>query len=254
MSRMDAAEYLGRIRYAGPDTPTAATLAALQAAHLYTVPFENLDIHLGRTIVLDVERFYDKVAVRGRGGFCYELNGLFAWLLEQLGFGVTLLSARDVGADGRLGPEYDHLVLAVTCPGEPGAWLADVGWGDSFREPLPLDLVGEKAEGRRAYGIEHNGEARTVWQRRYDGRWEPQYRFTLTPRRLAEFAETCRYHQTSPESHFTRGRIVTLATPDGRISLDEHELVITVDGARRERAVAEAEREALLAEHFGIRL
>src|SRR6266540_1131840 len=105
---MDIQAYLCRIHYRGGLAPTAAILRELHRAHLLTVPFENLDIHLGRPILLDQEALFDKIVTRRRGGFCYELNGLFALLLRELGFDVTLLSAGVAHADGGFGPEFDH--------------------------------------------------------------------------------------------------------------------------------------------------
>src|SRR5262245_14904037 len=129
------AEYLGRVGYDGPVDVTPETLRRLHLAHLLAVPFENLDIHLGRPIVLDVDRIFEKIVRRRRGGFCYELNGLFAWLLGELGFDVELLSAQVLDG-GRLGPEFDHMTLLVE---HEGRWLVDVGFGDSFLEPLALE-------------------------------------------------------------------------------------------------------------------
>ena len=97
---MDVGAYLDRIGYRGPIEPTADTLRALHRQHMLTVPFENLDIALGREIVLDPERFVEKIVRRHRGGFCYELNGAFATLLVALGFRVTLLSARVANDQG----------------------------------------------------------------------------------------------------------------------------------------------------------
>src|SRR6266536_3928843 len=128
--------YLERIRYAGPAAPAPETLQAIQRAHMLAVPFENLDIHLGRKIVCDEARFLHKIVTEHRGGFCYELNGAFATLLRALGFQVTLLSARVPRADGSDGPEFDHLTLRVDLE-EP--WLADVGFGELFLEPLRLE-------------------------------------------------------------------------------------------------------------------
>ena len=86
----------------------------MHRAHLLAVPFENLDIHLGRPISLDQDALFGKIVTRRRGGFCYELNGLFALLLRELGFEVTLLSAGVARADGGFGPEFDHLTLLVS--------------------------------------------------------------------------------------------------------------------------------------------
>ena len=126
---VDATAYLKRINYRGPLAPTAETLRRLQVAHLLSVPFENLSIHTGEPIVLDDDALFEKIVVRRRGGFCYELNGLFAALLRALGFHVEMLSAGVVSQAGEFGPEFDHMTLLVSLAER---WLADVGFGDSF--------------------------------------------------------------------------------------------------------------------------
>src|SRR5215208_6825945 len=136
MDPIEAKAYLSRIGHTGPRDPTIDTLRALHRAHLAAVPFENLDIHAGRPIRLDRSAFFRKIVGERRGGFCYELNGLFGALLEALGFEVTLLSARVAREGGGFGPEFDHLVLLVSAGGR---WIADVGFGRSFEEPLSLD-------------------------------------------------------------------------------------------------------------------
>ena len=248
---MDIQAYLDRIGYRGPLTPTAETLRALQVAHLQTVPFENLSIHACQPIVLDDESLFDKVVARRRGGFCYELNGLFAALLRALGFQVTLLSAGVARADGTFGPDFDHMALLVTL-GE--RWLADAGFGDSFRDPLRLDERGEQPEGPRAFRIDEDGGALLLLRR--DGSaepWQPQYRFTLQPHEYADYAGMCHFHQTSPESHFTRQTICSLATPEGRITLSGMTLITTCGGERHERTLeSEEERTDLLRELFGV--
>ena len=245
--RMDLSLYLQRIHYAGSLEPTVETLRALHLAHLLAVPFENLDIHLGRPISLEQEALFDKIVLRRRGG-------LFAALLEALGFDVPLLSASDAHADGGFGPEFDHLTLQVRCADRPGfLWLADVGWGDTFREPLQLDRVGEQIEGKRAYRIDRQGDARILWQRDYDGHWERQYRFTLQPRDLDDFVPMSHYHQTSPDSLFTRKRLCTVATLDGRITLDDSRLITTADGVRQEERVEDDQTyRRILQERFGM--
>jgi N-hydroxyarylamine O-acetyltransferase len=252
---MEISAYLQRIKYEGSMRPEPGTLRDLQLAHLRSVPFENLDIHLARPITLDLPYLFNKIIKHRRGGFCYELNGLFAWLLRELGFDVTLLSASDAKNDGSFGPEFDHLALLVQCPAQidSSRWLADVGWGDSFTEPLPLDETGDHEQGLRAYRLEKLDGYRLLWQRNYDGTWEKQYRFSLQPREFADFEAMCRYHQTSPESHFTRGRICTLATEYGRISLSESLLITTENGKRQERVIlCEHEYQSIFEGQFGI--
>jgi N-hydroxyarylamine O-acetyltransferase len=225
------------------------------------VPFENLDIHLGRPILLDEQALFDKIVTHRRGGFCYELNGLFALLLRELGFDVTLLAAGVARADGSFGPEFDHLTLLVRIPTEelernhqPPAWLADVGFGDSFRAPLRFVAGVEQEQDGRAYRLDRDGERYTLMQRDADG-WAPQYRFTLQPHVWADYAEMCRYHQTSPDSSFTRKRVCTLATPAGRVTLSDRALIVTAHGQRSEQALPdEPAFHAALREHFGVDL
>lgn len=248
---MNVQAYLDRIGYRGPLAPTAATLRALQAAHLEAVPFENLSIHAGQPIVLDEDALFEKVVSRRRGGFCYELNGLFAGLLRALGFEVAMLSAGVARADGSFGPDFDHMTLAVQLAER---WLADVGFGDSFREPLRLDERTEQVQGDRAYRIDEDGDRLILLQRQgAGGPWEPQYRFTLRPHEFPDYVEMCRYHQTSPQSHFTQKRVCSLATPDGRVTLSDLRLITTRGGVREERTLpSEEERAATLHELFGV--
>lgn len=247
---MDIDRYCARLDDTGSRQPTLATLRRLHLAHLLTVPFENLDIGLGRPIVLDEAALFNKIVERRRGGFCYELNGLFAALLRALGFSVTLLSARDVQHDGQLGPEFDHLTLRVDLA-EP--WLADVGWGDSFLEPLRLASPDVQHDHGRAYRIVADGAARRLQKRLDDGEWRDHYQFTLQPRAWSDFTAMCQYHQTAPESIFTQRRTCTRATPTGRVTFSEQRLIVTEAGVRQETPLAdEAARLAALREHFGI--
>jgi N-hydroxyarylamine O-acetyltransferase len=225
---MDVQAYLKRIRCQKPlthgsDSPGIELLRSLHRVHMFTVPFENLDIHLGRKIVCDEARFVHKIVNEHRGGFCYELNGAFAALLRALGFRVTLLSARVARADGCCGPEFDHLALRVDTPrvdlDEP--WLADVGFGGSFLEPLRLESSAEQPQDGRVYRVTSSDGVFGL-EVMSDGRWKREYVFTLQPRALSEFAGMCHYHQTSPESHFTRNRICSMATPEGRVTLSEN--------------------------------
>lgn len=248
---MDITAYLHRIDYAGSLEPTADVLRELHHAHILTVPFENLDIHLGRPIVLNEEHLFDKIVSHRRGGFCYELNGLFAALLKELGFEVDLLSA-GVYDDGRFGPEFDHLILQVRLEED---WLADVGFGDSFREPLRLHESGKQVQAGVPYRIEHQSSGWKLSSMDGFGRWRSSYRFSLKPRELSEFREMCQYHQTSPDSSFTQKRLCTRATYEGRITLSEMRLIITNGGQRTEHMlVNEEEYLSALDQHFGIRL
>lgn len=245
--------YLRRIGLAGTTAVNAGSLKRLHRQHLRTVPFENLSIHLGEPVDLRESALYDKIVRRCRGGFCYELNGLFAALLRELGYPVTLLSAGVARAGGGFGPEFDHLLLLVELDRR---WLVDVGFGENFRTPLDLDAAGPQVQGSRAYRILRKGRYHVLQERDAADCWNDAYHFTLAPRKLSEFAEMCRYHRTSRHSHFTRNRICSLATASGRKTFSGMRLIETGrNGARRERAIAnETEYRRLLHEQFGIRL
>lgn len=244
------ASYLARIGYSGSLAPTADTLRGLHLAHLYTVPFENLDIHTGRPIVLDEDRFFGKVVNERRGGYCFELNGLFARLLRELGFTVTLLSAGVWESErGRFGPDCDHLTLLVQPP-EGERWLADVGFGESFTEPLRFDYGGDQIQNGKVYRILRDEDNYQMFEEGPDG-----YVFALRPRRLYDFTYANHFMQTSPDSSFTRNIICSRATPEGRITVSDMRLIITRNGERTERALADpAERLAVLRDSFGFEL
>ena len=247
---MDVAAYLARIGYSGAVNPTAETLRGLHRAHLFAVPFENLDIPSGREIVLDRDLLLRKVVEFSRGGFCYELNGAFAALLTALGFHVTLLSARVPRQDGSPGPEFDHLTLRVDLE-EP--WLADVGFGDSFIDPLRLQPGLEQKQDDRVFRIVERNSAWRVERKEENSDWKTEYEFTLHPRALDEFVEMCRYHQTSPDSPFTQKRLCTRATRDGRVTLSDMKLITTRKGRKQERILSsEQERMKILKEDFGV--
>jgi N-hydroxyarylamine O-acetyltransferase len=247
---LDIPAYLDRINYRGPLGPSLETLRGLQLAHLLSVPFENLSIHYHQPIVLEDEALFSKIVTRRRGGFCYELNGLFAALLRELGFQVDMLAARVANAAGEFGPDFDHMTLMVNLD---ELWLADVGFGDSFREPLLIGMPEDQLQSGRSYRITSDKSGFVLWQRQDEEDWKAQYSFTLQPFAYPDYAAMCHYHQTSSESHFTQGRICTRATPAGRNTLSELRFISTESGNRQERLLDNEEEYAMaLTEHFGV--
>ena len=246
----DVQSYLARVGYNGPTSPTLETLRAIHYAHLLTVPFENLDIGLGRKIALDEDSFIRKIAERRRGGFCYELNGAFAALLQALGFRVTRLSARVARSDGGESPEFDHLALRVELD---ETWLADVGFGESFLEPLRIKPGVEQMDRAGTFRTVDRDQRLLVEKKQADGSWKGQYSFTFQSRQLEEFAGMCEYHQRSPQSQFTQSKICSRATPQGRITLAGMKLIVTSNGERQERLLkSEEEWRDTLRERFDI--
>ena len=252
MRSMNIDAYLKRISYSGSLEPAADTLRDLQLAHLLTVPFENLSIHSGEPIVLEENALFAKIVERRRGGFCYEANGLFAGLLRALGFEVAMLGAGVANSQGEFGPNFDHMTLMVTLSDR---WLVDVGFGDSFLEPLLLDSRAEQVQGTRRFKIVDDHDHLILLRRNLDADWEPQYRFTLQTYSFADYEEMCQFHQTSPDSHFTKGRICSRATADGRVSLSEMRLITTSGPEQRrdERTLKDQdEYDRVLRDEFGI--
>ncbi len=227
---MNIDAYLRRIEYNGPRGATCETLRELHRQHLFTVPFENLDIPLGSPIRLDFRQIYDKVVTRRRGGFCYELNGLFGELLSAMGFPVQMLSARVRREDGGFGPEFDHMLLKVELE-EP--WLVDVGFGDSFVDPIVFRAGGADQVNGHRYVVAAAGEEWHLLREDEKGQ-VPLYAFRDVPRVLSDYGEMCSFHQVSPESHFTKSWICSRATSDGRVTLANMRLIVTRGGRREE--------------------
>ena len=248
---LDIDGYLARIGLTRRPAADLAGLRALQVAHLTHVPFENLDILAGRPISLEIPALEAKLVGARRGGFCYELNGLFAALLEALGFRVTRLAAEVWSRDDRTwGPPFDHLVLRVDLD---GPWLVDVGFGDGFPEPMELrDGAEVRDVGGRVFRLAgdragwHLGELPV-------GADEPiaLYRLTEEPHSLVDFAATCRWQETE-SPFFTGHRVVEIATPDGGRTLYDDRLIVHADGERTQRRVAADEVPDLLRDLFGI--
>jgi N-hydroxyarylamine O-acetyltransferase len=238
--------YLARLGATSAPPATAAGLAQLHAAHLRRIPFENLDVHLGVPIVLGAVASARKIAEEGRGGFCYELNAAFGALLRALGFAVELREARVFTAAGAEGRPFGHACLVVRSA--DGPLLADVGFGRSH--DAPLRLVAGLQQADAAGGFELRPAAGGALDLVQDG--VPQHRILPAARELADFAGGCAFHQTSPESTFTRGTVATIRTAAGRTTLSGLHLIETSDAGREERELEPGELGEVLAGRFGI--
>jgi len=248
---MNVQAYLNRIGYQGSLVPDSGLLKALQSRHIYHIPFENLDIHYGREILLDKELIYQKVMRENRGGFCYELNGIFYFLLEALGFEVHRISARVYGSNEEFGPEYDH--MAILCKLPEATFLLDVGFGEFSLYPLPFQTEKEIEDPRGIYRFEAFDEAHFLVSKKDKDKWTPEYLFNPKPRKYEEFGEMCQFHQSSDQSPFTQKRLCTLATPDGRISLLNDRLKIRKGEETEEITIhTEDEVKTYLDQYFGI--
>lgn len=247
-------DYLERIglSYASINKLSASEiLSLLHSSHLYSIPFENLDIHLNQPIVLDPALLLAKVVQRQRGGFCYELNVAFAELLKALGLPVEYLSAQ-VFQDGEFSPDYDHLCLLVNI--DQRQFLADVGFGDNFIEPLELryQIV---QDGAYQFKLEHAGEHWVLSRSQTGNDWQLMYRFKTQSHLLREFVARCEFHQTSPASHFTQKVIASIARPDGRFSLSNDRQILRHSLEKEEDTIPDSFSYAFLLEQaMGINL
>lgn len=225
---------LDRINYHSSTAPTIDPLRGLHRAHLLTVPFKNLEIRHGRQIFLDEATLFKKMVVNRRGGFCYELINLFASLLCQLGFGISIFLANVLR--GGIPTEIDHLTILIQFDEH---WIVDIGFGDLSR--LPLWLLEEETQS----GVDSSYrfvrlDNRWLLQRLLEANeWHDEHSFdaAMTPLRLSDFEHANYYYQTAPGSYFRQGRICSRATDDGRISLTGDTLIVTPDGQREETPI-----------------
>lgn len=259
LSDAQVSAYLDRIGCADVRDPSVGVLADLHRAHMLTIPFESYDCALGRPVSVDPLVSLAKIVDRRRGGFCYELNLPFGALLRTVGYRVELLGCRPYlpAQPGKVEAEGTHVALRVTA--EDARWLVDVGFGDSFLQPLSFDTSETQVrEEGRAYRVVPAGdpaglEGRAAMIQEYGD--EHQEAFDLEPGwAVQDFAEQCRIQSTEPGSWFVASPTCTLATESGRVSMVGRSRLITrLDGTRSERPIVDpADEAAVLRQVFGI--
>lgn len=264
----DTAGYLARIGY--PESaqvkPTLDTLHALHAAHNRSIPFENLDPVLGTPVAdLGAPALTDKLVSRRRGGYCYEQNGLFGYVLEDLGYRVDRLAGRVIWMSGldALPPEWDapipaltHNVLAVTVPGERDRFLADVGFGgQTLSSPIRLQAGPVQQTRHEPYRLVDAGPGALRLEAKIRGAWQPLYVFGTEPQRRTDLEVGSWYVSTHPESIFVVGLSVALVTDEARWNLRGRDLAVHADGGtERIRLASAAEVLDQLTGRFGIDL
>lgn len=227
------------------------TLRTLQLNHLLHVPFENLDIHWKVPIVLDTERFYEKIVEQKRGGYCYELNGLFNELLKDLGYHTHMVSGRVFGGESGYSPDFDHMGIVVKIGDDE--YLADVGFGDFASIPLKLDPSEEQHDREGTFYVRLNEHGGFEIEKLVDGNWKPELLFGRSGHALSEFAERNEFQQHSPESHFTKGKLCSMLTDKGRKTLTDGGFLVTELGNRAETTLhSEQDFEDTLKREFGI--
>ncbi|GIO29245.1 MULTISPECIES: arylamine N-acetyltransferase family protein [Paenibacillus] len=249
-----AAAYLERIGYDGAVEPTAAVLARLQECHIYHVPYENLDIINGIPLSLSLENLFDKIVARRRGGYCFELNALFSWLLEELGFRVTHYFARFWRDEPEPPPMRRHHILKVEAEGR--SYLCDVGVGGIVPvRSLVLEEGVEQKIGTESYRLERDpffGWMLCEWKH---GEWCRLYSFTEEPQLLQDYAMASYWCEHAPESIFTQTAMVFIRTPEGRNTVAGEEFrIFTSTGVDSWIPQTTEEYREALQKHFGIAL
>lgn len=246
---MNLDAYIDRIGLTGPLEPDLANLERLQRAHLTAIPFENLDVYAGRETRTDDTWSVSKLVDQGRGGWCFELNGAFATLLEGLGYEVKRLAAHVLHGSGAPMPTHLSLEVALDRP-----YLVDVGFGDSFIKPLPLDSEGPHDGGTGEYGFVFDEDDVTLVTHEADGTVESHYRFDRTDRHLSDFEEASDYLRTTPGLRWTQARFATRLLDGGpdRVTLLSDRIKLRRKGTWTEHPVDALEWEGYLVEWFAL--
>lgn len=252
---IDLPRYLKRLNFRGEPKENLAVLSELQRLHLLNIPFENLDINAGKRIELNIAKIYTKIVENGRGGFCYELNGLFYELLKAIGFNVKMVSGRVFGRDGVYGREFDHLAIIAEI-GER-EYLVDVGFGKFSLEPIEMKLGVVLHDKLGDFQFDKYGDDYGDYWRINEivnGDLVPEYIFQLQPREFSVFSPMCEFHQTSPESHFTHGKLISKIIEGGRITLTNNQLKIAEGNEVKIIDLAEEEFAEMLNKYFDIQI
>jgi N-hydroxyarylamine O-acetyltransferase len=244
--------YLHRLAYAGSLDPSYGTLEALHVAHATHIPFENLDVLLGRGVDLSLDALQRKLVDAGRGGYCFEQNLLFGAVLEELGFSVTPLAAR-VRSDSTTVLPRTHMLLLVET--DRGRSIADVGFGgEGLLQPVPFEPGTVSPQFLWAYRVIEEGRGFVLQSRRGDD-WRDLYAFTLEPQERVDYEVANYWISTHPTSRFVHTLTVQMPTPDARWIIRNREMLVERGGESETRAIRDqAELLALLASRFGIHL
>jgi N-hydroxyarylamine O-acetyltransferase len=251
---MDLSAYFGRVGYAGSAAATLETLGSLLRGHIQAIPFENLDVLLGRRIDISPAAVFDKLVTRGRGGYCFEHNTLLLSVLREIGFDVAPLIGRirrNIPAHERTG--LTPMLLQVTIDRTP--WLVDGGFSLCSPDPIRLDVEGEQKTAMESRRIDRRGDA-LFHQIRFGDVWEDLYEFRLEPAAEVDFEIGNWYSCSHPQAHFINNLLVSrLDGTERLIVLNRDFTVRRRDGAAVKSRVESPEAlRALLRDRFHLEL
>lgn len=242
--------YFERIGYQGNAKADPSTLKALMRSQLFSVPFENLDVQAGKIVSLVPEEIVEKILGHRRGGYCYEVNGLFAMALESLGISYQFIAARPMFYPVRR--PRTHMAIVAKVEGE--MWLCDLGFGSyGIREPMRLSMLDtEVRQDNDFYMLSKTNEHEYLLKARIDGEWSNQYGFDLSPQEWIDFVPANHFNSTHPDTIFVQKLLVVLHNPAGRDILLDDVLKTVHNGETTKRKVSSEERLLLLKNKFGL--
>lgn len=244
--------YLERIGFKGPLDGSFKTLATLQECHLLKVPYENLEILARQPLSLDPQDLFQKIVVRRRGGYCFELNALFGWLLRELGYPVVDWVSRFWRDEPDAPPKRRHHVLKVEAEG--ASYLCDVGVGGIVpRRPLALIEGVEQQQNDECYRLDRDPYYGWMLGEQKNGEWLRVYSFTEEPQLPKDYIFASFWCENAPDSIFNKSPMVSILTPDGRNTIADREFrLFTSTGVRTFTPQTEEEYQRCLKEYFGI--
>lgn len=243
--------YFSRIGFHGEAKADIATIAEIMRCQLHSVPFENLDVQAGKIVSLVPEEIVEKIVDRHRGGYCYEVNGVFSMVLEALGVPFQLVAARPMTYPVR--KPKTHMAIVLTLDNEQ--WLCDLGFGGyGIRAPVRLDLLDvEIKQDFDTYVISKINDREYLLKTIVDGEWMNLYGFDLSPQEWIDFVPANYLNSTHPDSIFVQRFLVVLQNKCGRKILIDDTMKTMRNGHSEKEIVKPEERVAILAEHFGLR-
>jgi N-hydroxyarylamine O-acetyltransferase len=244
--------YFDRIKFRGTAQADIATIAAIMRCQLFTVPFENLDVQAGKVVSLVPEEIVDKILNHDRGGYCYEVNGLFAMALAAIGVPYQFVAARPMFYPVKRPKTHMAIVLQL----DHVLWLCDLGFGSyGMRAPMRLDLIDvEVKQDFDTFMLSQPSDREYLLQALVDGEWANQYGFDLSPQDWIDFVPANYLNSTHPDAVFVQKLLIVLHNPTGRQILFGDMLKTVTNGQSEKQTIAPADRAAIVADRFGLTL